>query len=319
MAEQVLVAEHLTKTFRLGLRRKVVRAVRGLSLSVERGEIFGFLGPNGAGKSTTIKMMMGLIFPTSGSARIFGQPIPSREAKRQLGFLPENPSFHEFFTPEELLWFSGRLCQMPSGRIAERVPMLLDLVGLARFAKVPLRRFSKGMVQRAGIAQALINDPALVVLDEPMSGLDPIGRKDVRDIIFKLREQGKTVFFSTHILPDVEAICDRVGLVLRGEMREQGKLETLLTARTRAIDVIAERVSPELAEKLKAKASRISPKGDGLALTFLDEEGADEAIAALVTAKARVVQVTRHRETLEDLFMRLAEEAGQVGAGGQVA
>ncbi|HEY3449226.1 MAG TPA: ABC transporter ATP-binding protein [Myxococcales bacterium] len=319
MADPVLVAQELSKTFRLGLRRKVVRAVRGLSLSIERGEIFGFLGPNGAGKSTTIKMLMGLIFPTSGTASIFGQPIPSREAKRQLGFLPENPSFHEFFTPEELLWFSGRLCQMPSGRIAERVPMLLDLVGLSRFTKVPLRRFSKGMVQRAGIAQALINDPALVVLDEPMSGLDPIGRKDVRDIIFKLREQGKTVFFSTHILPDVEAICDRVGLVLRGEMREQGKLETLLTARTRAIDIIAERVPADLVEKLKAKASRVIPKGDGLALTFLDEEGADEAVAALVAAKARLVQVARHRETLEDLFMRLAEEAGQVGAGGQVA
>ncbi|MBI5548200.1 MAG: ABC transporter ATP-binding protein [Deltaproteobacteria bacterium] len=319
MPETVLTTEDLNKTFRLGLKRRVVEAVRGLSLTVEKGEIYGFLGPNGAGKSTTIKMLMGLIFPTSGTARIFGQPIPSKDAMRSLGYLPENPSFHEFFTPEELLWFFGRLCQMPSGVIADRIPMLLDLVGLQTFAKVPLRRFSKGMVQRAGIAQALINDPALVVLDEPMSGLDPIGRKDVRDIIFRLREQGKTVFFSTHILPDVEAICDRVGLMLKGELRAQGKLESLLTAHTRAVDVIAERVPVQLAELLKARASRTVPKGDGFAFTFLEEGHADEAVATLAGAGARLAQVTRHRETLEDLFVRMAKEAGQSGVGGKVA
>jgi ABC-2 type transport system ATP-binding protein len=318
MSAPVLVATGLTKIFKLGLKRRTVEAVRDLSFEVAPSEIFGFLGPNGAGKSTTIKMLMGLIFPTRGEARIFDQKIPSNAAKRALGFLPENPAFHEFFSPEELLWFSGRLCEMPTGLIAERVPKLLDMVGLTRFRSVPLRRFSKGMVQRVGIAQALVNDPALVVLDEPMSGLDPIGRKDVREIIFRLREQKKTVFFSTHILPDVEAICDRVGLMLHGQLREQGKLEDLLRARTRAIDLIAEKIPEALAKKLSAKASRAIPKGDGLALTFLDEAEADAAVGELVAAGARLLELTRHHETLEDLFVRVAGEAGDVAVGGQV-
>lgn len=310
MTEPVLVTQKLSKTFQVGLRRKVVHAVKDLDLAVHRGEIFGFLGPNGAGKSTTIKMLMGLIFPTGGSAQIFGTPISEPKARVHIGFLPENPYFHDFLTPEQLLRFAGKLCGLDNATIADRTPKLLDLVGLDKARDLPLRRFSKGMVQRAGIAQALINDPSLVVLDEPMSGLDPIGRKDVRDIIFRLKEEGKTVFFSSHILPDVEAICDRVGLMLGGELQECGTLESLLSARTEAVDVIAERIPQGLAESLKEQSSRILPRGEGLALTFANESTADQAIATLVTAGARIVSVARHRETLEDLFMRRATETG---------
>jgi ABC-2 type transport system ATP-binding protein len=318
MSEEVLVTRGLGKVFHGGMRRKRVVAVHDLDLSVNRGEIYGFLGPNGAGKSTTIKMLMGLIFPTSGEARIFDLPIPTHEAKARLGFLPENPFFHDFLSPEELLRFAGDLCGLTKEERQERIPSLLELVGLTRFKDVPIRRFSKGMVQRAGIAQALVNDPALVVLDEPMSGLDPIGRKDVREIIFRLKDQGKTVFFSTHILPDVEAICDRVGLMLGGRLREQGKLEDLLTAPSRAVEVIAERIPPTLAGRLQKIAVRSLPKGDGLALTFADDGAAEDAVGALALSGARIVQVTPHRETLEDLFMRRAHEEGMVAPGGRI-
>lgn len=306
MTASVLSTRGLTKVFKVGLRRRTVVAVRDLDLEIEPGEIFGFLGPNGAGKSTTIKMLMGLISPTSGEARIFGEPIPTRAAKARLGFLPENPYFHEFQTPRELLYFAGRLCGVSSGDLLTRVPRLLELVGLTGFKNLPLRRFSKGMVQRAGIAQALVNDPALVVLDEPMSGLDPIGRKDVREVIFRLREEGKTVFFSSHILPDVEAICDRVGVMVRGRLEEQGRLDALLSARTQAIDVIVERIPESLRELLRSRAIRALTKGDGLALTFGDEAVADAAVSEVVAAGGRLVSLTRHRESLEDLFMRRA-------------
>lgn len=318
MSEEVLVTRGLGKVFRVGMRRRKVVAVQDLDLSVHRGEIYGFLGPNGAGKSTTIKMLMGLIFPTSGEASIFNLPIPTREAKARLGFLPENPYFHDFLTPDELLRLAGDLCGLSKAEKRERIPALLELVGLTRFRDVPLRRFSKGMVQRAGIAQALINDPALVVLDEPMSGLDPIGRKDVREIIFRLKDEGKTVFFSTHILPDVEAICDRVGLMLGGRLCEQGKLEDLLTARSRAVEVIAERIPPDLAGRLQKVAARSLPKGEGLALTFADDGTAEDAVGALALSGARIMQVTPHRETLEDLFMRRAEEEGVTSPGGRI-
>lgn len=310
MNEPVLVTQGLTKRFHLGLRRKEVVAVQDLDLAVEAGEIYGFLGPNGAGKSTTIKMLVGLVTPTAGTAHLFGESIASKKARGRLGFLPENPYFHDFLTPAQLLTFHGRLCGLSGAELGRRIPALLELVGLEKVPHLPLRRFSKGMVQRAGIAQALVNDPELVILDEPMSGLDPIGRKDVRDVIFRLKEVGKTIFFSSHILPDVEAICDRVGLLLHGRMREQGRLEELLTAGARAVDVIAEAIPAELSDKLRERAARTVEKGSGHAFTFEEETAADEAVRALVGAGARIVSVARHRESLEDLFMRKAEESG---------
>lgn len=306
----ILEIEKLSKTYKVGFRRKELAAVKSLDLAVEQGEIFGFLGPNGAGKSTTIKMLMGLIFPTAGSARIFGKPVPTPASRERMGFLPEQPYFHDFLTPREVLQLAGRLCGMSSSAIADRSTNLLDLVGLQAAKDMPLRRFSKGMLQRIGIAQALINDPDLVVLDEPMSGLDPMGRKDVREIIFRLKEEGKTVFFSTHILPDVEAICDRVGLMLGGELREMGRLDSLLSANTRAVDVVAAMLPTALAGTIGGLAIRTVPKGDATALTFDTEEAADKAIAMLASAGVRIVSVNRHRETLEDLFVRRANETG---------
>ncbi len=311
MSDEILVTRNLSKTFRVGMRRRVVEAVKDLDLEVGKGEIYGFLGPNGAGKSTTIKMLMGLIFPTTGEARIFGAPIPTRAAKERLGFLPENPYFHDFLTPVELLRLAGRLCGISGRTLNQRIPRLLELVGLTRARDLSLRRFSKGMVQRAGIAQALINDPSLVVLDEPMSGLDPIGRKDVRDVIFRLKEEGKTVFFSSHILPDVEAICDRLGLMLKGRLCEQGRLADLLTARTRAVDLTLANVPSELAEKLGTIAERVVWEGKLLTLTFAEESDADKAVISAVHAGSKVVSLSRHRETLEDLFLRRAEESNQ--------
>jgi len=306
----VLEIQKLSKTYKVGFRRRELAAVKSLDLSVDHGEIFGFLGPNGAGKSTTIKMLMGLIFPTSGSARVFGAMVPSPASRERMGFLPEQPYFHDFLTPTELLHLAGRLCGMSKAVIAERSRYLLDLVAMRAAKDMPLRRFSKGMLQRIGIAQALIHDPDLVVLDEPMSGLDPIGRKDVREIIFRLKEEGKTVFFSTHILPDVEAICDRVGLMLGGELRDIGRLGTLLSANTRAVDVLAASLPHALVQPIAAIAVRTMPKGDATALTFDSEDAADRAIALLAAAGVRIVSVNRHRETLEDLFVRRANETG---------
>lgn len=314
MSEDLLVTRGLTKVFQVGFRRRKVVAVDNLDLTVQRGEVFGFLGPNGAGKSTTIKLLMGLIFPTRGEARIFDAPIPTRSAKARIGFLPENPYFYDFQTPVQLLRFAGQICGIGRGDLDARIPKLLDLVGLTRFKDLPLRRFSKGMVQRAGIAQALINDPVFVVLDEPMSGLDPLGRKDVREVIFRLKDEGKTVFFSTHILPDVEVICDRVGLMLGGRLKDTGRLEDLLSARTEAVDVVVDKMPEANKEALLKLAARVVPKGGGLLLTFAEEAAADEAVRALVAAGARVVSLTRHRETLEDLFVRRANEASKQGS-----
>ncbi|HEX9101594.1 MAG TPA: ABC transporter ATP-binding protein, partial [Polyangia bacterium] len=197
----IVEAEHLQKTFALGFFRKRVRAVDDVSFTVEKNEIFGFLGPNGAGKTTTLKMLMGLIFPTRGQARIFGRPITERAVKQRLGFLPENPYFYDYLSGAELLDLMGHLFGLPRAERRRRARTLLERVGLGRAGDLALRKYSKGMLQRLGIAQALINDPALVVLDEPMTGLDPIGRKEIRDLIVSLKSEGKTVFFSTHILP----------------------------------------------------------------------------------------------------------------------
>lgn len=319
MSREVLVCQGLGKRYRTNWKRKRVLAVEQLDLRVRAGEIYGFLGPNGAGKSTTIKMLVGLVAPSTGTAWLFDEPISSPKARARLGYLPENPYFHDFLTPRQLLAFHGKLAGLSRQRLAERIPRLLDLVGLEKAKDMPLRRFSKGMVQRAGIAQALLGDPDLVILDEPMSGLDPIGRKDVRDIIFRLKEEGKTVFFSSHILPDVEMICDRVGLMLHGRLREEGRLSDLLGASSRAVEVVAAGVPEPLAAKLQSEATRTVPKGDAFSFTFADGAASDAAVKELVTAGARLITVAQHRESLEQLFMRKAEESGAARPQGAVA
>src|SRR5215831_2908499 len=238
MAETVLAVENLTKVYRTAFRQKRVRAVHDASFSVERGEIFGFVGPNGAGKTTTIRTIMGLIRPTSGRCLVFGEEVPARTARARLGFLPESPYFYDYLTPRELLDLAGRLCGVERAARRRRTDELIERVGLAGAADRPLRKFSKGMLQRAGLAQALVHDPELVVLDEPMSGLDPIGRKEVRDLILWLRDAGKTVFFSTHILPDVEAICDRVAIIAGGSIQEVGSVDSLLDASLLGTEIV---------------------------------------------------------------------------------
>jgi len=228
MTAPVLEIRDLHKTFRVGFFRKRVDAVRGVSFAVREGEIFGLLGPNGAGKTTTLKVMMGLIAPTAGEIRIFGRASSDPRARRDVGFLPENPYFHEYLTPRELLEFYGRLVGLSGERIRVRRDALIEKVGLADAAGRPLRKFSKGMLQRIGLAQALVGEPRLLVLDEPMSGLDPIGRKFVADLIGDLNRAGTTVLFSSHILSDVERLCHRVVILNRGAKVAEGSLAELV-------------------------------------------------------------------------------------------
>ncbi len=301
----ILRTEGLTKIFEVGVRRRQVHAVEDLTLSVDEGEIFGFVGPNGAGKTTTIKMLMGLIHPTRGRAFIFDAPIPSRGSKARIGYLPENPSYYDFLTGMEALRFFATLAEVPRTEQRRRCDELLALVGLGDAADRQLRKYSKGMQQRLGIAQALISDPAFVVLDEPMSGLDPIGRKEMRDLILELKRRGKTVFFSTHILQDVETICDRVGLIQGGRLSDVGRLGELLSPRVRSVELTA--MVPAAARGALGAGRVLAQDGDRVTVAFADEAAADSAVRELVRAGGKVVSLTPHRETLEDFFLRRLE------------
>jgi len=297
----------LRKTYRTPFRRKRVQALRGVSLRVEVGHIFGFVGPNGAGKTTTIRTLMGLIRPTSGSAKILGHAIPSRAARFRVGFLPESPYFYDYLTIGELLDLAGRLFGMSSELRRKRADELIERVGLGGARTQSLKKFSKGMLQRAGLAQALMNDPELVVLDEPMSGLDPIGRKEVRDLILELRERGKTVFFSTHILSDVEAVADHVAIVARGQLQAQGTPAELVGRVLRGVDLlvrIADDVPPTAIDALTAGATRVRRGVGELSATLPADADVDAWLARARDAGARVVSVTPRHDTLEDLFLR---------------
>ncbi|HEY5928589.1 MAG TPA: ABC transporter ATP-binding protein [Kofleriaceae bacterium] len=303
----------LRKTFRTPLRRKKVEALRGVTFKVERGQIFGFVGPNGAGKTTTIRTLMGLLRPTAGSATIFGHAIPSRAARFKLGFLPESPYFYDYLTVGELLDLAGRLFGIAADVRRKRADELIEKVGLGRARTQSLKKFSKGMLQRAGLAQALMNDPELVVLDEPMSGLDPIGRKEVRDLILELREQGKTVFFSSHILTDIEAIADRVAIIARGQLQAQGTPAELIQRTVLGIDVVVRIAATiDIGElgALTEGASRVRRTGDELSLTLPADADVDAWLSAARDKGAKVVAVTPRFETLEDLFMRQIATAG---------
>ncbi|MGM0577264.1 MAG: ABC transporter ATP-binding protein [Myxococcota bacterium] len=301
----VLRFEDLHKEFKLGLRLERVHAVKGVSLEVRSGEIFGFLGPNGAGKTTSMKIAMGLIQATSGRAELFGRSIEDPAVRRRVGYLPEQPYFYDYLSAFEILDFYGQLYEIPRKERRHRVDALLDLVGLSEARNRTLRRFSKGMLQRVGIAQAIINDPDLIVLDEPLSGLDPMGRKEVRDIIISLREQGKTVFFSSHILHDIETICDRVGLLIDGRLERLGPLDDLLAAEEPRVDVVATDVGPELAEHLGGMDAEVSRVGASFAIQ-VSRDSLEDALRALLDGGARVTHVDPHKESLEDLFVREA-------------
>ena len=299
-------AEALSKTYRVGFFARRVRAVEDLSFEVRAGEIFGLLGPNGAGKTTALKMLLGFVKPTSGHAFIAGRRAGTVASRRQLGYLPENPALYEFLRGDEYLIFAGRLCGLSRADARKRTAELLERVGLAGRADRPIRKFSKGMVQRLALAQALVGDPRIAILDEPMSGLDPIGRKDVRDLILQLRDEGRTVLFSTHILSDVEAICDRVGILVEGRLTDCGALADLVAPGARAVELVVENASPDLVARLQQDGTRVLQRDRATVLTFRDEGRARAALSAAVSSGATIVSLTPHRRSLEELFVSRA-------------
>ncbi len=328
MTQPVVALDGLSKTFDVGFLGAIpvagrffsgmgvkhigqrVEAVRNLSLTVDPGEIVGFLGPNGAGKTTTLKMLMGLIHPTRGSGTMLGAPLGNRKARYKVGFLPEHPYFYEYLKPLEFLDFYARLYSMTSRERKQRSNELLDRVGLRYAIDRPLRKFSKGMIQRMGLAQALLNDPDLVVFDEPMSGLDPMGRKDVRDIIFELRERGKTVFFSSHILQDVEMVCDRVAILVKGRLRSIGTLDSLMDAGAHSIDVGVRGATGELLETLNGLAQSVRAFGDQRRFSLEGKSEVEGFVRAVLDGGAQLVSVVPHRRSLEELFVEAAEAGG---------
>lgn len=308
VTDQVVQIEAIRKVFRVGFWGRRVTAVDQLSLDVRRGEVFGFLGPNGAGKTTTLKMLMGLIYPTSGMASIFGHPIGAPAAKAKLGFLPESPYFYDYLTSQEFLCFYGHLFGLWGAALNKRVDELLDLVGMTHARDLQLRKFSKGMLQRVGIAQALINDPELVVLDEPMSGLDPIGRKEVRDLIYRLKESGKTVMFSSHILHDAELLCDRVAMIMKGRLVACGQVSELIQqGTTQEVEMVIDRLSPEGLEHLRVLATKVVLNGERVMVVLSNQCQVDESLEVIRAAHAKLVSLTPHKASLEDLFIREAK------------
>lgn len=314
----VIRIEGLTKQFRSGWPgRPPVTVLDGLSLSVGAGEIYGFLGPNGSGKTTTIKVLMGLIRATAGTAEVLGKPVGDVPTRRRIGFLPEAPYFYDYLTAEEFLLFYGHLSGVSKDVLRTRVPQLLDLVGLADAANRQLRKFSKGMLQRVGLAQALIHDPELIVLDEPMSGLDPIGRKQVRDLILGLRDQGKTVFFSTHIIPDVEMICDRVGVIVKGKLLATGRVDELVSQKhTQSVEVVCQGLAVADVPAITALAVRVVQRGSQALIVLPGPDRLEDLLAAIRTHGGRLISVTPQKGSLEELFFpSRGWEDGAAGGG----
>jgi len=310
----VIEIEKLTKDYMIGFwRKRPVRALDNLSLEVKQGEIFGFLGPNGAGKTTTLKLLMRLIYPTSGTARILGRSIDDVQMHQEIGYLPEHPYFYDYLTAREFLNYYGRLFKLSPSECERRANELLRLVDMEHAADKQLRKFSKGMVQRIGIAQALINDPKVVFLDEPMSGLDPIGRRQVRDIVQSLRERGKTVFFCSHILSDVEVLCDRVCIMNKGKMVAYGKLEDIQVGVTSGVEVVAAHIDQPAIRELETFASKVTETATGVHIELESERQVDRVLSIIRRADGKLVSVNPIKASLEDFFMR--EIGNQTGMG----
>ena len=292
----------LEKTYSVGFWRKQPKcALKPLHLRVEEGEIFGFLGPNGAGKTTTLKMLMGLVYPTAGSAKILGMEINDPRMKAQIGFLPEQPYFYDYLTAAELLNYYAQLSGVPAGEREPKVRDVLTRVGLPDVMRVQLRKFSKGMLQRVGIAQAILHDPRVVFLDEPMSGLDPMGRREVRDLMEELKQEGKTVFFSTHILSDAEALCDRVAIIHLGELRSVGAVADLTANVEGKIELVWH--GNKIPAAMKALGADCHVTGDTIRAVLL-EGNQDAALEALRREQLRIISLIPVRTSLEEYFVR---------------
>jgi len=306
-AEVVIDIVDLTKDYEVGfLKKRKVRALNQLNLEVRRGEIFGFLGPNGAGKTTTLKLLMRLIYPTQGSARILGHSIGDVSTRARIGYLPENPYFYDYLSGRELLEYTAALFGIPTEQAKSKAKELLSLVGLdSERANRQLRKYSKGMLQRIGIAQALVNDPEIVFMDEPMSGLDPIGRREVRDLLLALRAQGKTVFFSSHILSDVEALCDRAAILSRGKLLRCGTVHELTGIKDTAVEVVAIGIDQSALGKFSSMVSSLqsaSATPNGVHLVLADESEIDHTLSLIRECGGKLISVNPRRASLEDIF-----------------
>ena len=303
----------LEKTYSVGFWRKQPRyGLRPLNLAIEEGEVFGFLGPNGAGKTTTLKLLMGLIFPTAGTARILGMEIDDPRMKAQIGFLPEQPYFYDYLTARELLEYYGQLSGVDPKQLSRKVDEVLQRVGLPDVGGVQLRKFSKGMLQRVGIAQAILHDPKVLFFDEPMSGLDPMGRREVRDLMEQLKHEGKTIFFSTHILSDAEALCDRVGIIHQGELRGVGAVVDLTSSVHGRVELVWHGTA--VPASLRALGAECHITGNTVR-AVLSEANQDTALEALRRERLRLISVTPVRTSLEDYFMQKLQPAGATVGG----
>jgi ABC-2 type transport system ATP-binding protein len=306
MSDVVIRLTGLAKTFRAPFTGKRVEAVRGVSMQVERGEIFGFLGPNGAGKTTSIKMLMGLVSATAGTMEILGRRAPAPDVMARVGFLPENPYVYPHLSPREFVELCARLSGLRGHGLGKRVESVVERVGIGYAIDRPARALSKGMLQRAALAAALVHEPELLVLDEPMSGLDPVGRKEVRDLIVEEKHLGRTVFFSSHILSDVELLCDRVSILRKGEVVVSGTLRELLAEGKRRSEITVAGATGETRAELEKMAPLTRTVGEALVMEVEGDASVRAVVEKALAGGARLESVTPKRETLEDLFVRRA-------------
>ncbi len=304
MADHLIQVDALRKVYRQGFWMRRVEAVKGISFAVSRGEAFGFLGPNGAGKTTTIKILMGLIRPTGGSVRLFGLPVPARKTREKVGFMPENPYVYPYLTPREFVVTCARLSGLRGGALHDRVEAVLRQTGIAYAASRQVRQLSKGMLQRTGLAAALVADPELLVLDEPMSGLDPGGRKEVRDMILEERRQGRTIFFSTHILADVPALCDHMAILQKGQTVLSGRLDEILQRKLLRTDLTLQGPQPEFREACDKRGFQTRLERGHLVVEVPAEEAVSRLLEDALGRRLEVLEVAPRHETLEDLFVR---------------
>jgi ABC-2 type transport system ATP-binding protein len=301
----VIEIENLSFDYQSGFwRKRPVRALEGLNLTVEAGEVFGFLGPNGAGKTTTFKILMRMLRPASGAARILGKPLEDQEMRARIGYLPEQPYFYDYLTAREFLVYCGALCGVEGATARRTANRLIEQVGLGRDADKQLRKFSKGNLQRIGLAQALINNPEVLFLDEPMSGLDPLGRREVRDFVAGLRADGVTIFFSSHILTDVEAMCDRVAILNRGRLVESGRLAEILRRGANEIEAVISSDSERALAAAREFALEVQPTPQGARICLASDRDVARLMEILNREGGRLVSVNPVRESLEDLFVR---------------